>query len=528
MTLSAPPSPGRDQFAFSAFVFLRLLAVVHVIAFVSAWVQLAGLIGPHGIAPAGAYFDAAHQQLGRAAFRELPSLCWWFGTGKFLSVLCAIGVAAGVLLFAGVAPPLCLFVLWFGYISLCTVGQQFWAFQWDGLLVETTLLAVFVAPWQWLPGWRAVEPPRIARWLVWWLLFRLMFFAGVVKLSSGDPTWRNFTALTFHYETQPLPTPFAWYAQQMPVWWHKFECGVMFVIELGIPWLIFAPRRLRHVAGLTLAAFMTAIAATGNYTFFNALAIVLCLFCLDDALWHRALRIGARAKSPLGTPARDTGAHAPAAVFEPAAPRDDPSPLQSSSRRLLRADRSVRHAAAIAFGVFAFAYTGVESLSVLLPQIGAPPGFAWVDRWIGPLRTFNNYGLFAVMTHPRPELMVEGSDDGREWREYEFPAKPGDLAKRPTFVAPYQPRLDWQLWFAALDSPENNPWVLALCEHLLRGTPEVLALLGKNPFPDRPPRYIRVVRYEYHFTDYASRARTGDWWHRTPLDLYVSPVSLRQ
>lgn len=497
MTTPQPLPSGCNTFAFAAFLFLRLLALIYVIAFVSAWTQLNGLIGPHGIAPAHDYFAAALRQLGSTAYRELPSLCWLFGTSRFLPVLCAAGTLLSVTLFFGVAPQLSLFLLWVAYLSVVTAGQQFFGFQWDGLLLETTLLAIFIAPWRWWPRWRTLEePPPLARILMWWLLFRLMFFAGVVKIASGDPAWRDLTALTFHYETQPLPTPLAWFANPMPVWWHKIECGAMFAIELAVPWLIFAPRVARHAAALILVAFMTAIAATGNYTFFNALAIVLCLFCLDDACWIRIFRLRDRGTSP---PWGDTK---------------------------LKRPTWQRYAINV-FACFTIGYTGAGALMTLGSGLGAPPGFATIARFVEPLRSFNHYGLFAVMTHPRPELIIEGSADGREWRAYEFPAKPGDLKQRPQFVAPHQPRLDWQLWFAALGSPDQNPWMRSLCEHLLRGTPQVLALLAKNPFAEQPPRYVRAVRYEYHFTDAATRARTGQWWQRTFMDVYIPPVSLR-
>ncbi len=500
-TQTSPPLDARNAFGCSTVVFLRLLAVIYAIAFVSAWTQLDGLVGPHGIAPAQAYFAAAHEQLGATAYRAFPSLCWVFGSAGFLSVLCATGTGLAVLLFAGVAPQLCLFLLWAGYLSIVNAGQQFFGFQWDGLLLETTLLAIFVSPWKWLPIWRAEEPPALARLLIWWLLFRLMFFAGVVKLASGDPTWRDLTALTFHYETQPLPTALAWFAHQMPLGWHRFECDAMFAIELGVPWLIFAPRRWRHAAALVLAALMIAIAATGNYTFFNALAIVLCLSCIDDAawrwLWRQVLR---RAMTASGN-----------AEVAPVQPR---RPLW-------------QRYALNAFATFTIGYTGAAALMTLGSGLGTPPGFETIARYVDPLRTFNRYGLFAVMTHPRPELIIEGSTDGREWKAYEFPAKPGALDARPTFVAPHQPRLDWQLWFAALGEPSQNSWVLSLCEHLLRGTPEVLGLVAKNPFPNNSPRYVRVLRYEYHFTDATTRARSGNWWRRSLMDVYIPPVSLR-
>lgn len=512
----SPSEPfARDRFGFSGVVFVRLLALVHVVAFVSAWPQLPGLIGPHGVAPADAYLAAAHAQLGRAAHWEVPTLCWLWGTHAFLSVLCAGGIVLGCLLFIGVAPALCLLLLWVAYLSLVGVGQMFWGFQWDGLLLETTLAAIFVVPWRWLPWWRAVEPPWAGRLVLWWLAFRLFFLAGVVKLASGDPTWRNLTALTFHYETQPLPTPLAWYAQQAPLWWHKLECVGMFVIELGAPFLLFLPRRWRHGGALVLAALMVAIAATGNYTFFNALAIALCLFCVDDAAWAWVLRLPRRAEIPAERPADSADGEPTSSYGVPAA-------------RGWKWPCGLRARVAVVFSVFAFGYTAVEVIGTLSPALGAPPGFNALARVVEPLRSFNRYGLFAVMTHPRPELIIEGSDDARTWQAYEFPYKPGALATRPKFVAPLQPRLDWQMWFAALGSAEDNPWIVTLCEHLLLGTSEVLELLQTNPFPAHPPRYVRIVRYEYHFTDPDVRRRTGDWWRRTPMDIYLGPATLRQ
>jgi hypothetical protein len=488
----------RNRFSLASLIFLRLLAIVHVIAFVSFWVQLEGLVGPHGLLPATPYFEAVRQQLGdTAAFLQLPSLCWLFGTETFLHVLCGIGVACAVLLFAGVAPALCLLVLWAAYLSLNAAGQVFFHFQWDTLLLETTLLAAFLAPWSLLPGWRRHEPPAAARLILTWLLFRLMFFAGVVKLASGDHSWRDLTALTFHFETQPLPTPLAWYSHQLPSWWHRASCAGMFVIELLVPFFVLAPRQFRHNAALLLIGLMVAVALTGNYTFFNLLAIALCALCLDDAWWRNTL---VRA-----TPS------AFAARFNL-----EPLPAGRWHRRL-----------AVGFAAFAFLHTLLISTGSFAPRAGLPAVQSPLAGLLAPLRSFNTYGLFAVMTRPRPELIFEGSNDRAEWRAYEFRHKPGALERRPTWVAPHQPRLDWQLWFAALGSPNQNPWVISLCEHLLRGSPPVLALLDHNPFPEAPPRFVRIIRYEYHFTDPTARAATGQWWRRTPMDYYIPSASLR-
>jgi hypothetical protein len=497
--MSPPDESAHNRFAFAAWLFLRALALIYLFAFASTWTQLAGLIGPHGVLPAQPFFNAVRDQLGAHAYHALPSLCWIFGAGSFLHVLCAAGCVLSLLLFAGIAPALSLVALWACYLSLCGAGQVFFNFQWDALLLETTLLAVFLAPWSWLPLWRRDEPPRLARWLLWWLLFRLMLLSGAVKLTSGDPTWRDLTALTFHYETQPLPTPLAWFVHQLPAWFHRACCAGMFAIELIAPFLFFAPRAFRHRAALLTIALMAAIALTGNYTYFNLLTAALCLLCLDDAWWSRL----PKGRSLLAGDATPSTA--------------SPSPASRLLQLwLLRT-----------FATFAFAFTTLTAVPSLTRTAFLPGLIGPLQEALGPFRSFNNYGLFAVMTNPRPELVIEGSDDSRDWRPYEFPHKPGALARAPTWVAPHQPRLDWQLWFAALAPPAQNRWMLSLCEHLLRGTPDVLALFATNPFPQKPPRFVRIVRYEYHFTDAATRARTGEWWRRTPLDFYLQPASLR-
>ncbi|MBI5771101.1 MAG: lipase maturation factor family protein [Verrucomicrobia bacterium] len=514
----------HNHFALATWLFLRALGLIFLVAFASTWIQLPGLVGPHGILPAQPFFNAVREQLGPGAYLALPSLCWIFGAGKFLPILCALGCGLSLSLFAGLAPGPCLVALWACYLSLCGAGQVFFNFQWDALLLETTLLAVFLAPWsrrefRWSRGALAVlpEPPRLARWLLWWLLFRLMFVSGVVKLTSGDPTWRDLSALTFHYETQPLPTPLAWFVHQLPAWLHRASCAGMFAIELVAPFLLFAPRAFRHRAALLTIALMVAIALTGNYTYFNFLTIALCVLCLDDAWWARLPR------RLLALSVCNVIRY----KFRPAPPPGEAGVCNVLRYKLPSPRSGIRVWSLRVFAGHTFIFTALLAVpsftrSAFLPAIVGP-----LQNALGPLRSFNSYGLFAVMTNPRPELIIEGSDDGRDWRAYEFPHKPGAPARRPTWVAPHQPRLDWQLWFAALAPPQHNRWMLALAEHLLRGTPDVLALLAPDPFPQKPPRFVRIVRYEYHFTDAATRARTGEWWRRTPLDFYLQPASLR-
>jgi hypothetical protein len=487
-------TPGGASFATGTRFFVGALAVSNAVAFASIWVQWRGLFGPSGILPAGQFLVAAHDQLGARAWFEVPTLCWLFGTGRFMDFLCAAGIGLSALLLFGFAPAVCLALIWVFHLSLLSAGQIFYDFQWDALLMESTLVAVWLVPWTLGREQGPCDPPRLARYLAWWLLFRLMFLSGFVKLASGDPMWRGLTALTVHYQTQPLPTPLAWYAHQLPLWFQEASCALMFAIELGGPFCIPGPRRVRHFGAVSLIGLQAVIALTGNYAYFNLLSVGLCFTCLDDDWWRRLP----------GWPRKG----------DETAPQPRP-PIGRAHRTALRW-----------FAAFSVGITFFEGVAAMSRGAARSPLVRVVADAVAPTRSFNDYGLFAVMTPERPELIFEGSDDGRDWREYGFPFKPGDLALRPRWAAPYQPRLDWQLWFAALEPPESNPWVETLCERMLRNDPAVLGLLSQNPFPDHAPRYVRVVRYRYEFTDPPERAATGNWWRRTPLDFYIEPVSL--
>ncbi len=474
--------------AVSARLFRRALGLVFFAAFLSFWVQADGLIGRRGILPSAARLEEAHREAGAAAYRLLPTLCWLAPGDGMVHALCAAGAICSLILVFDVAPAACLFLLWAFYLSLATVAQPFLDFQWDGLLLESALLALFLAPWR--GGKRASPPPRSGILLLRWLLFRLMFSSGVVKLASGDPAWRSLTALTHHYETQPLPTRIGWYAHQLPPACQRLSVLAMVAIELVVPFFLFAPRRLRHAAAAAIALLQVAIALTGNYAFFNFLTIALCLLAFDD----RAL---ARLR-PRGEPVPPP----------PAAPR--PAAL-----------RALRPALAGA----AFGLSLVPMAALLRPRRWPAPVLAAYGA-VEPLRSFNSYGLFAVMTMTRPEILIEGSRDGETWIPYEFRWKPGDPNRAPAFVAPHQPRLDWQMWFAALGEERDNPWFLAFLRRLLEGSPPVLRLLARDPFPGGPPRYVRATLYDYRFTDFAARRRTGAWWVREPIGPYGPVVTL--
>ena len=505
------------------WVFLRWLGLIYLVAFVSLWVQIMGLVGSNGILPSRATMEVMRRQadaqhIGVERYRLFPTLCWFNATDGFLKAQCAAGTVLAVLLIFGIAPAPSLFLLWLVYLSLSTVCREFLGFQWDILLLQVGFLSIFFAPLRFRPGLAPEAPPsRLVLWILRWLLFQLMFESGCVKLASHDPTWHNLTALNFHYETQPLPTWIGWYAYQLPASVQKASTAVMFAIELVIPFLIFAPRRPRFFAAFALALLQVLILLTGNYCFFNLLTLALCLLLLDDEALKRMVPFAARVSTPLKATATSS-------------PQPSPPGEESRTSSPVSSGRPRRR-----WPIQVTVPLACISLCISLMQISLMfgVGLAWpapviaVYQWLAPLRTFNHYGLFAMMTTSRPEIIIEGSNDGVNWSAYELKYKPGDLKRRPRFVAPHQPRLDWQMWFAALGDYRRNPWLIEFCVRLLQGSRPVLALLEHNPFPNAPPRYIRAMLYDYHFTDLATRRKTGAWWRRELKGEYLPVLSLR-
>jgi hypothetical protein len=468
--------------------------LVYLCAFASLWVQLDGLIGSRGILPAERLMELAAAQLD-GQVHLFPTLLWLNASDGFLHALTGAGLVLAALLTAGIAPVLTLLGLWVLYLSLSLGGQVFFSFQWDTLLLEAGFLAVWLAPLTvWPRAERRAIVPRPALWLMWWLLFRLMFESGAVKLMSHDVSWANLSALRYHYETQPLPTWIGWYAHQMSWAIHGLCAAILFGIELGSPFLIFFGSNARRAACVILVTLQLAIAATGNYCFFNLLAIALCLLLLDDTAWPARLRrfVQGRERGP--------------------------------SKRSRAWPLPILLPVSVALFVL--------SLTPTMSSLGFGP--PWLERvsglygWAQPFRSINSYGLFAVMTTERPEIIVEGSLDGLRWEPYEFAYKPGDLRRTPAFVAPHQPRLDWQMWFAALGSVEQNTWFLHFVQRLLEGSSEVGALLAVNPFPGKPPLAVRAMVYDYRFTDRRSKAVTGGWWRRENPREYCPAVALNR
>jgi predicted DCC family thiol-disulfide oxidoreductase YuxK len=473
----------------TSWLLMRILGLIFAVAFLSLAVQVTGLIGHSGILPVRDYLDSVRTQLGPGATWFAPTLCWFWNSDAALRALAWGGFACSMLLAAGVLPPVTLTLSCVGYLSLVSAGQDFMWFQWDGLLLETGVLALFLAPWRWLSRpWTDPRPAPAGRWLLRWLLLRLMFSSGAAKWLSGDPNWRSFSALDYHYQTQPLPPWTAWYAHHLPHAFQRFSVGVMFAAELIAPLLLFAPRRLRLLGAAGIAFIQLLMMATGNYGFFNLLSLLLCLSALDDGVWPISRFV------PLQAPAND-------------------------SRRAWSLGSAA--VAAVLFVLSLVPFLATLHLGAVIPS----PLVA-VDRSIAPLRVVNSYGLFAVMTTERHEIEIQGSSDGSEWKTYAFRYKPGDVMRRPGFVIGHMPRLDWQMWFAAMDDFRREHWFLAFCRRLLEGAPATRALLAHDPFPDGPPRFLRAVVYDYRFTRAAERAQGGAWWSRQPLGLYCPVLTL--
>jgi lipase maturation factor 1 len=477
---------GRDyeppRFELVSWLFIRAIGLIYLTAFVSFGVQALGLIGSHGVLPLSEFVDAVRSELGSASYWRVPMVFWLDQSDFAIQAACWAGAALSLLLILDVIPRLSLFFLYVLYLSLFYAGQEFMGFQWDLLLLETGFLALLLS---------IATKPGV--WLLRWLLFRFMFLSGAVKLLSGDPTWANLSALSYYFQTEPLPTLLAWYVHHLPHAVLTVATAATLFIELILPFLILFPRRLRFVAAFGILLLQVAILLTGNYAFFNLLTMALCLLLFDDAALRRVL----------------------------------PDSAIRFVQGYLR-DITPRRILSIVVGAFALliVFTGLVQLNAVFNR-GISPFGASVLGEIAPLRIVNTYGLFAVMTTTLPEIIVEGSDDGVNWREYEFKYKPGDVMRRPRWNAPHQPRLDWQMWFAALGTASENPWFSRFMQRLLENSPDVTALLGSNPFPRKPPLYVRALLYDYRYSTAEEKNATGAWWVRQPQGIYYPAVALR-
>ncbi len=533
--------PSPPTFAVGGWLFRLSLGLVYVVAFLSLLVQVDGLVGPQGILPAGELLRAVQEGTasGIEALWRAPTLAWISSGEAALTAMASLGVGAGFLLALGIRPLVFGAAAWVLYLSLTVVGQDFLAYQWDSLLLEAGFLALFIVPAGpatpggpvsdagddgtpgpgsgWADGiraalFRAPRPGRTAVWLGVWLLLRLMLQSGLAKIAGGDPVWLDLTALSHHFETQPIPNPVAWFAHQLPRWVHRAGTAGALLIEIAVPLLLLLPRRPRHLAVGAVVLLQALIFLTGNYAFFNLLTVAVAFLAVDDQAWRRllgGLRVGRPLLDELRTPGRVRGR--------------------------FRGALMVPYAAlAVVVGGAQLARTASPGA---VPEIVAGPADA-VAEAVAPLRLVNGYGLFADMTTTRPEIVLEGRHGDGPWRAYDFRYKPDDPEESPLQVAPHQPRLDWQMWFAALKArraPDSAPararydrWLLRFVAELLRGTPAVTGLLdADSPFRSRPPDAVRARLVEYRFTGWEGWSGGGRWWRRGgAAEMYLPAVRL--
>jgi hypothetical protein len=475
--------PGSSVYLWSRWIFLRALGLIFFSAFYSLAFQIHGLIGPRGILPGADYLRLLARAYPGQRFWLAPTLLWLGAGDGALTALVVAGFVASALLVTNLWPRAALAVATVAFLSFVTAAQEFSSYQSDGMLLEAGFLSLFLAPPGLRPRLGAAHPPSWASlWLLRWEWFRIYFESGVVKLASGDPQWRHLTAMDHYYENGPLPTWIGWYAHQLPHGFHAAVALLTLIVELGLVWLVFLPRRYRVAAFLVVTPLQIGIILTANYAFLNYLVLVLGILLVDDAFWER---LGARpvAACPVGQP------------------------------------RRWRLIAAAAILAWVFYATLVAFLPGRVPRPLLAPALA-----LEPFRFANRFGLFAVMTRARFEIEFQGSRDGKSWVAYPFRYKPQDVLRAPGIYAPYQPRFEWNLWFASLASWESYPWVLSTEARLLSAEPPVLRLFAADPFHGARPQAVRAVLWQYWFTDRATRARTGAWWRRRELGLYAPEI----
>jgi lipase maturation factor 1 len=520
------------------WIFLRALALIYFSAFFSLLFQIRGLIGPEGILPAQRFLDAVAEQMGLARYWYAPSLYWISASNTALMTVTWIGLAASVIAFLNIWPRLCFLVCFVCFLSFIAASSVFSSYQSDGMLLEAGFIALFFAPRGLLPGWGAHDPPsRASQFLLQWEWFRIYFESGMVKLLSGDVQWRNFTAMDEYYQNGPLPTWVGWYAEHLPHWFHAATVGGTLALELGLVFMMFLPRRVRLICFCIVTPWEIGVILTANYTFLNYLVLSLGFLLLDDKFLLRFVPARwqpheERARPQQPVPALQASEEPTLSIL--AAGETEPAPAQAEPREPVRTrhgwvDRIgfVLWVARVSFAALMLTWifydTTAEMIGLLLGRIPVPVApLAALE----PLRIANQYGLFAVMTRGRYEIEFQGSDDGKNWKIYLFRNKPQAINEAPRIYAPYQPRFDWNLWFASLGGWRQNQMVPLTEERLLLGSPDVLALFRSNPFPQIPPRYVRAVLWQYWFTSMEEKRKTGNWWRRQYLGLYAPELTM--
>ena len=516
------------------WIVLRALGLIYFSAFFSLLFQIRGLIGSRGILPASEYLQALAENYGRTAYWYAPSLLWFSSSSHALMALCWIGIIASLLLTFNVCPRGVLAVCFLCFLSFVAAAGDFSGYQSDGMLLEAGFLSLFFAPAGYRPGLGEKSASvRAAFFLLFWEWFRIYFESGVAKIASGDPEWRNYTAMDEYYQNGPLPTWIGWYAEQrLPHWFHTGSAFLTIALELVLIWAAFLPRRVRIVLFFIVTPWQIGIILTANYTFLNYIVLFLGFLLLDDRFLSRFFPARWTARLLNQTPVTSTDSTPTAAsqnqlsiltpaIGAPPAPPDVPARDWEKMARLALKQLRIAFSAVILFWIF-YATTA-QMLEIIVPELGLPGLPAAV---LDPFRIANRYGLFAVMTRGRYEIEFQGSNDGQIWTAYPFRFKPQDLNTPPGIYAPYQPRFDWNLWFASLGEWRANPIVLRTERRLLSNDADVLALFAANPFPQTPPRQVRALLWQYWFTSPAEKKASGAWWRRQLIALYAPAIQL--
>ena len=509
-----PADPGR---LLPRWIFLRGLGLIYFSAFYSFARQVQGLIGPDGILPVSTYLEAVAKNLGAARYWYAPTLLWFSSGSRALTALWVAGMVASILLVLNFWPRGMLLVCLVAFLSIIAAAQEFSSYQSDGMLLEAGFISFFFAPPGLRPGLGAARrPARAWRFLLLWEWFRIYFESGAAKVLGGDPEWRHLTAMDQYYQNGPLPTWIGWYVQHFPAWFHKATAGTTLLLELVVVWLMFFPRRWRIVCFCIVTPFEVGIILTANYCFLNYLVLLIGVLLLDDQLFVHLLN-GKPLARFVPAPWRDRAQRALAGQGTAAQPAQAGSAVGKAALWLHRAVEGF-------FFAWIFYATTTLLLWMFSPTLPLPIGPV---RALESFRIANQYGLFGRMTLERFELEFQASNDGENWTPYPFRYKPQDLREPPRIYAPYQPRFDWNLWFASLETWRNNFWVLRAQAKLLEGSPAVLSLFAGNPFAGAPPKFVRVVVWQYWFTDWPTKRAQGAWWRRQMLGAY-SPTLERE
>jgi lipase maturation factor 1 len=490
---------GPSDREIPRWLFLRALGVIYFSAFFSLIFQIRGLIGPAGILPADHYLHAVAQSLGYwQRFWYAPTLLWWSSGSTMLGAVCWVGMIASLLLILNFWPRGMLLLCFVCFLSFVSAAQDFSSYQSDGMLLEAGFISLFYAP----PGFRRrlgkMHPAsRASLFLLQWEWFRIYFESGVVKILSGDPQWHHFTAMDEYYQNGPLPTWIGWYVQHLPHWFHAATAYATLAMELGLIWMLFLPRRWRLVCFFIVTPWQIGVILTANYTFLNYLVLAMGVLLLDDCFVLGFL--SERWKTRL--------------VIH----LSDPTTIEPDSLRTRLGLRMLKLAAGALLLIWIF-YATTAELVWMFVRVPLPTSPVTA---LEPFRIANQYGLFAVMTRGRYEIEFQGSADGHNWVAYQFRYKPQELDQPPRIYAPYQPRFDWNLWFASLGSWREYPIVPNTEVRMLSNEKDVLSLFAGNPFPHEPPRQIRAVLWQYWFTTMTEKRSTGMWWRRQFLGLYA-------